>query len=112
MGQIIVLTGTNGAGKSSVGGTRLRDTGADYYNPDEETRAILKANPGMDPAEANSLAWKKNRDQLQEAIDTDANYGFETTLGGNTITRLLIEGAEKSGAVLRVWFCGLAVISQ
>ena len=32
---IHVLAGTNGAGKSSVGGAMFRESGAEYFNPDE-----------------------------------------------------------------------------
>ena len=55
MPRITVLAGTNGAGKSSIAGTRLREAGGAYFNPDEETRRILTANPGMALGEANGL---------------------------------------------------------
>jgi predicted ABC-type ATPase len=42
---IYVLAGTNGAGKSSVGGAAIREKGADYFNPDEATRRIRSTNP-------------------------------------------------------------------
>ena len=32
---IYVLAGTNGAGKSSIGGAMFRQAGAEYFNPDE-----------------------------------------------------------------------------
>ena len=41
-GIITVLAGVNGAGKSSVAGNYIRQTGGDYYNPDEATREILR----------------------------------------------------------------------
>ena len=55
-GTITVLAGVNGAGKSSVAGAYIRQKGGDYYNPDEFTRSLLAQNPGLAPAEANSLA--------------------------------------------------------
>ena len=55
-GTITVLAGVNGAGKSSVAGAYIRAAGGDYYNPDEFTRSLLRSNPGLDPAAANSLA--------------------------------------------------------
>jgi predicted ABC-type ATPase len=107
MGVITVLAGTNGAGKSSVGGAFVRRAGGAYYNPDDETRAILVANPGLGLAQANGLAWTRGLENLRNAIAEGTDYAFETTLGGNTITRILIEGAESAGVTLRVWYCGL-----
>lgn len=108
MGVITVLAGTNGAGKSSIGGALVRRGGGAYYNPDDETRAILAANPGLDLAQANGLAWTRGLENLRNAIVEGTDYAFETTLGGNTITRILIEGTESAGVSLRVWYCGLA----
>ncbi|TAM08985.1 MAG: hypothetical protein EPN72_13520 [Nevskiaceae bacterium] len=108
MGVITVLAGTNGAGKSSIGGALIRRGGGACYNPDDETRTILDANPRLDLAQANSLAWAKGLENLRNAIAEGTDYTFETTLGGDTITRTLIEGAESAGVSLRVWYCGLA----
>jgi predicted ABC-type ATPase len=106
MARIIVLAGTNGAGKSSIAGAMLRHRGAEYYNPDEATRRILAANPGMDEANANSLAWQEGVRQLETAIATPQDYAFETTLGGRTITALLLKAA-KSGIPIHLWYAGL-----
>lgn len=106
MPRITVLAGTNGAGKSSIAGTMLREAGGDYFNPDEATRDIRAANPGMDAASANALAWRANVEQLQAAIATGTDYSFETTLGGRSITRLLLEAAAAS-VEIAVWYCGL-----
>jgi len=43
---ITVLAGTNGAGKSSLGGEMFRESGADYFNPDEAALQFRSANPG------------------------------------------------------------------
>jgi predicted ABC-type ATPase len=106
MPRISVLAGTNGAGKSSIAGAMLRSAGGQYYNPDEETKHVLAANPGMDPAMANGLAWQAGISQLRAAIETRQNYIFETTLGGDTVTALLLEAAA-AGLEVWVWYCGL-----
>lgn len=107
MARITVLAGTNGAGKSSIAGAMLREAGGNYFNPDEETRQIMAVNPGMDEATANGLAWRANVDQLQAAIDAATDYTFETTLGGNTVTGLLLQAAT-AGIEICIWYCGLA----
>ena len=104
---ITVIAGANGSGKSSIAGAFLRSRGEDYYNPDEATRAILELNPALPRADANSLAWKMGRDALIAAIEDRTSYAFETTLGGKTITGLLLKAANM-GLAVRVWYVGLA----
>ncbi len=55
--RITVIGGVNGAGKSSVVGEQLRQTGGDYFNPDEVTRKFLAASRSMTREDANSRAW-------------------------------------------------------
>ena len=104
--RIYVLAGVNGAGKSSIGGAAFRSSGADYYNPDEAARELMDAQPGLALAEANAAAWQTGRTLLEFAIKNRLDFVFETTLGGNTIPRLLAEAA-KSGIEILVWYVGL-----
>lgn len=104
--RILVLAGTNGAGKSSIGGAFLRQSGGQYFNPDEIARAIRARDPGIDVAAANGLAWAHGRRLLEEALRDRHDYAFETTLGGNTITELLLEACRR-GFEVRIWYCGL-----
>jgi predicted ABC-type ATPase len=50
------LAGTNGAGKSSLGGAIIRESGAEYFNPDEAALQFLSKNPAMTQEEANTAA--------------------------------------------------------
>jgi predicted ABC-type ATPase len=104
---IRVLAGTNGAGKSSIGGEALRAEDVDYFNPDEATQRILKASPGIALEEANSRAWRQGKRLLERAIAENGSFTFETTLGGNTITDLLEKAAER-GLDVKIWFVALA----
>jgi predicted ABC-type ATPase len=104
--RIYVLAGTNGAGKSSIGGAMFREKGADYFNPDEAARRILAANPSTIQEEANIAAWNEGRRLLERAIDERRDFAFETTLGGQTIANLLHKAAA-SGIEVRVWYVGL-----
>ncbi|MGH7690722.1 MAG: zeta toxin family protein, partial [Gemmatimonadaceae bacterium] len=105
--QLHVLAGVNGAGKSSIVGATIRDKRGKYYNPDEAAREIMVANPGLGQAEANAAAWEQGRKLLERAIDQGLDFTFETTLGGNTIPRLLAEAA-KRGVEVHVFYVGLA----
>jgi predicted ABC-type ATPase len=110
-GTITVLAGVNGAGKSSVAGAYIRERGGDYYNPDEFTRSLLCRDPGLDPAEANSLAWMRGKELLEHAIADGTDFVFETTLGANTIPQLLARAAKERMAV-KIFFVGLASVEH
>jgi predicted ABC-type ATPase len=103
---ITVLAGTNGAGKSSIGGAQLEAAQAVFFNPDVETQALRSANPGLTQDEANAAAWRIGKERLVAAIAEKRSYNFETTLGGASITALL-EQAHRSGLRVRMWYCGL-----
>jgi predicted ABC-type ATPase len=105
--RIYVLAGTNGAGKSSIAGAMLRQHGVEYFNPDDATRRIRSANPGLSQGDANAAAWQQGRRLLERAIAERLDFAFETTLGGNTMPALL-ERALASGIEVRVWYVGLS----
>jgi predicted ABC-type ATPase len=104
---ITVLAGTNGTGKSSIGGARLEAARTPFYNPDVETQALIAANPGMTLDEANAAAWRIGKERPEAAIAERHSFNFETTLGGTTIARLLAK-AHADGLRVRVWYCGLS----
>ncbi len=103
---ITVIAGTNGAGKSSILGAYLRQHGGEYFNPDEIAQQLRQRQPNLALAEANALAWTAGRNQLIKAIEQGHDYVFETTLGGNTIPRLLADAAAR-GHRLVIWYIGL-----
>lgn len=104
--RIYVIAGVNGAGKSTIAGETFRLLGADYYNPDEAARLLVKANPTLSQTTANSAAWHEGVRLLKRAIDERLDFAFETTLGANTIPRLL-KLAANAGSEIYVWYVGL-----
>lgn len=107
--RITVIAGVNGAGKSSVAGAALRQLGGEYFNPDEATRRLLAASPSMTSDEANSRAWAEGRRRLEDAIRAHQDYNLETTLGGDTITKLLFD-ALGEGIEVAMIFVGLVSV--
>ena len=110
--RIYVLAGTNGAGKSSVGGAMFRESGAEYFNPDEAAQRFLStsplsAQPGMTQEEENSAAWRQGKRLLERAISERLDFAFETTLGGRTMAGLLAQALSEKIEV-RIWYVGLA----
>ena len=85
----------------------VRGEGGQYFDPDDAARRILEVSPALTPAEANSLAWREGVERLRASIQSGEDYTFETTLGGNTIVRLL-ERAAESGREVLVWYAGLS----
>lgn len=106
MGRILVLAGVNGAGKSSLLGTWLEADGLAWFNPDSFTRRLVEA--GWPLAEANAEAWQEGTRRLRQAMAEGSDFAFETTLGGNTIPRLLREACDHHQVA--IWFCGLATV--
>ena len=109
--RLFVLAGTNGAGKSSIGGAVIRANGAHYFNPDEAAARIRAAHPHLSVTQANSAAWHEGKRLLQHAIAQRLDHNFETTLGGQSFARLLKQAAEV-GFEVRVWYVGLASPEQ
>ncbi len=107
--MITVLAGVNGAGKSSIGGSALRAAGQEWYNPDALARQMQQRFPGHSPGDINSRVWKEGLRRLRDAIAGNRHFAFETTLGGNTITRTLLD-ALAAGVPVRIWYCGLETV--
>jgi predicted ABC-type ATPase len=105
--RIYVIAGVNGSGKSSIGGAAFRQYGGEYYNPDEVARKLMAANPTLTQVEANSAAWHQGVNLLKRAITERKDFAFETTLGANTIPRLLAQAATQDIEIY-VWYVGLS----
>lgn len=104
--RITVIAGVNGAGKSSVVGEKLRQSGGDYFNPDEVTRRFLAAAKAKTQDEANARAWEEGKRRLEDAIREKSDFVFETTLGGSTITELLVRALDE-GLEVALFYVGL-----
>ncbi len=105
--MIVVLAGVNGAGKSSVAGSFIRASGGEYFNPDEYTRFLLAKGKSKNQDEANRDAWQRGFELLQDAIQHNTHYTFETTLGGQSICSKLKEAID-NGIQVKIVFVGLA----
>jgi len=105
--RLFVLAGVNGAGKSSLGGAALQASGAEFFNPDIAAARLREQQPGLSAEQANGLAWTLGRRGVERALAEGLTFAFETTLGGASMTRLLLDGA-RAGAEVNVWYAGLA----
>lgn len=80
---ILVATGANGAGKSSIVQPFIENKDGAYFNPDQFAATLIEH--GMPVAEANVTAWARGYEQLCMAVEDGSSYAFETTLGGRSI---------------------------
>jgi predicted ABC-type ATPase len=103
---ILVLAGVNGAGKSSIAGASLRAHGQACYNPDEEVHRLHGLYPQRRLRDIYHQVLVEGEGRLKEAIRQDHHYTFETTLGGDTTTGLLLD-AIAAGVAVHIWYCGL-----
>lgn len=101
---IFAFAGVNGAGKSTAGARVLGQTGQAWFNPDAYARNLL-GRFGCTQPEANAEAWQEGMRRLEQAIAQGGNFAFETTLGGNTVTRKLREATATHD--VSIWFTGL-----
>ena len=106
---LYVLAGVNGAGKSSIGGYRLRQAGMDWFNPDTFARELMAAT-GCGQTEANAAAWQEGMRRLDDAVAHRMAYAFETTLGGHTVPVKIAEASHTHDVLM--WFCGLSSPEQ
>lgn len=109
--RIYVLAGVDGAGKSSIAGAAFRQSGGQYFNPDEAARELKSRRAGLSQAAANGAAWQQGRRLLERAIAERLDYAFESTLGASTLPALLTQAAGK-GFEVRIWYAGLASPEQ
>lgn len=84
----------------------IRQSGGEYFNPDEVARQLREANGTLTEVEANSRAWHEGKRLLEQAIAERKSFIFESTLGGNTIAQLL-EQALSAGLEVKIWYVGL-----
>ncbi|HUH83074.1 MAG TPA: AAA family ATPase [Stellaceae bacterium] len=106
---ILVLAGVNGAGKSSVAGDMLKEHGVPWFNPDAYARELIQR-LGCTRDEADAEAWASGKRRLEAALAEGTDYAFETTLGGATISRLLVSAAATHH--ISMIYCGLDSIEK
>ena len=98
---LIVLAGSNGAGKTTFFETFLRPTGVAFVNADEIARALHPTEPMPDPYEAARLAARLR----EELLARRATFCMETVLSDPAGEKLaFLRAAQSAGyRVLFVW---------
>lgn len=109
--RIVIVAGVNGAGKSSVAAAAIREHGGAIFDPDSAAAALRRTATAISSKAANAAAWELGRRGLARALEQGDFFALETTLGGSTITAMLVAAA-RQGAELHVSYIGLASVEQ
>jgi len=105
--SIYVLAGTNGAGKSSVGGAIFRERGAEYFDPDEAALRIRFAHPGMTQGRSQQRCLAPGETIAGTRNHRTTGFRFRDDARRKSITALL-DRALSDKIEVRVWYVGLA----
>ena len=106
--RILVLAGTNGAGKSSIGGAFLRrGRRSSISTPTKSPGRCVSPTRASTPRRPTVAPGRPAGASSSRPSATATTSRSETTLGGRTITGLLLE-ALRHGFEVRVWYAGLA----
>ncbi len=84
----------------------LRESGGEYFNPDEVAASLLGREPTLAREEANARAWAVGLRLLDDTVRLGKDHFFETTLGGQTMAGRLQQALD-GGHEVRIWFVGL-----
>ena len=106
-GKIVVVAGTNGAGKSVIAGEMTAAHRLAYLNPDELAKVLMAT--GKSREEANAIAWRFGYEGLRNAVDRNENFALETTLGGESIAAELHRAARLNREV-HILYVGLSSV--
>ena len=102
--QVIVLGGSNGAGKSTMSRRVLQDalSVVDFVNADEIARGLSAYDPESVAMEAGRIMLIR----LRELAAARSNFAFETTMSGRTFA-VWLRGLRESGYEVNIVFAWL-----
>ena len=104
MKKMVVMAGTNGAGKSSAARFIIPE-GVDCFNPDQMIKAFHKKNE----AAKNLDAWKHVVKEIKSHINGEKSFAFETTLSDKTVTNKL-KTAKQNGFEVNIIYVSLDTV--
>jgi predicted ABC-type ATPase len=103
--QVVVLAGSNGAGKTTSSRTILAETLSvlTFVNAD----VIAQGLSGFDPAGAAVAAGRVMLEQMRDLAASRASFAFETTLASRTFAGFLSD-LRDNGYYVRIYYFWLA----
>ncbi|MBQ0086483.1 MAG: zeta toxin family protein [Bacteroidales bacterium] len=102
MARMYIISGCNGAGKTTATYTMLPDmlNVDEYVNADEIAERLSPENPEKEALRASRLMM----DRVKELIDKNEDFGIETTLATRSFAKTIVEAQRKGYMVIVVFF--------
>ncbi|MDD2292941.1 MAG: zeta toxin family protein [Bacteroidales bacterium] len=102
MPKLFIISGCNGAGKTTASYTILPDmfNCEEFVNADEIAKGLSPFNPEMASIRASRLMM----DRIYELIDKGEDFGVETTLATRTLVKFIVDAQSRGYVVSLVYF--------
>lgn len=102
MARMYIISGCNGAGKTTATYTMLPDmlNVDEYVNADEIAERLSPENPAKEALRASRLMMER----VNELIDKNEDFGIETTLATRSLAKNIVEAQRKGYMVIVVFF--------
>ena len=102
MKKIYIISGCNGAGKTTASFTILPDLldCNEFVNADEIARGLSPFNPENASIQAGRLMLKK----IYDFIDKNQDFAFETTLAAKSHRNIIVKAQEKEYKAILLFF--------
>lgn len=102
MAKLYIISGCNGAGKTTASYTILPDIldCREFVNADEIAR-------GLSPFQPENVAFEAGRimlNRLNELLEDGDDFAFETTLASKTFINYILKAKEKSFKITLIFF--------
>ena len=100
MPKLFIISGCNGAGKTTASYTILPDmfNCEEFVNADEIAKGLSPFNPELAAIRASRLMM----DRINELIEKGEDFGVETTLATRTIVKVLVDAQNRGYVVTLV----------
>ncbi|MDD2594716.1 MAG: zeta toxin family protein [Bacteroidales bacterium] len=102
MPKLFIISGCNGAGKTTASYTILPDmfNCEEFVNADEIAKGLSPFNPELAAIRASRLMM----DRINELIEKGEDFGVETTLATRTLVKVIVDAQNRGYVVTLVYF--------
>lgn len=102
MPKLYIISGCNGAGKTTASYTILPDmfNCEEFVNADEIAKVLSPDNPELAAIKASKFMLER----INELIEKGEDFGIETTLATRTLVRVIVDAQNRGYKVTLVYF--------
>lgn len=102
MPKLYIISGCNGAGKTTASYTILPDmfNCEEFVNADEIAKVLSPDNPELAAIKASKFMLER----INELIEKGEDFGIETTLATRTLVKVIVDAQKRGYVVTLVYF--------